>query len=125
MSLNEFLGTWTINRCDAVDLDTGDKVTISRIEGVGGQETDAVRLDWESTGNGPLFKGGVYQSDNKLIRMEVPADESGNKASGQISIYRLNGYRSIYGITVSGDPEDAGVWGAESEGGEVNDLGME
>lgn len=44
---------------------------------------------------------------------------SGQPFTIQVSLYgdEENGYRSIYGVMVFGDPENVGVWGADETGG--------
>ncbi len=111
MAIDEFLGTWIVKVSDTRVIRKGDRLQIAP-----SGSTNQVSLVWTATTGQELQGSGIFEEDLDIIKTSG-VTLRGESMEGQLSLFAKaqSQYRAIYGVTVVGDPEEAGVWGAESE----------
>jgi hypothetical protein len=115
-TLADFLGQWLVNRSDALNLPKGAVVGIERT----GNSEHVARF-WMRFNH--LFPGETMSGEAKYkdgyLTFRSDTESYGVwfvQATVAIVVQNDKESRFLFGIDIFGDPQNAGVWGAEQDG---------
>jgi len=114
--LDDFYGRWLINRSDAVNLPKGAVLVIEEDPSSRDGAKFSLRLHQMLAGED--LSGPATFQDGYLIFTCNLQERRSWFCQTTVSLVEQGGQKAkfLFGIDLFGDPENAGVWGAEQDG---------